>query len=88
MKLLLQYLGRYRWQVVLALALAAINQTFSLLDPLIFGKIVDEYAGKAKTFTQADYTQGVMLMLLAVEKPLRLVCIKPQEQDRLQGHLL
>lgn len=66
MKLLLQYLGRYRWQVVLALALAAVNQTFSLLDPLIFGKIVDEYAGKAKTFTQADYTQGVLLMLLAV----------------------
>jgi len=41
MKLLLQYLKPYKWQLILAMVLAAINQTFSLLDPTIFGKIID-----------------------------------------------
>lgn len=66
MKLLLHYLSRYRWQVVLALALAAINQTFSLLDPLIFGKIIDEYANRTKDFTESAYLKGVALWLLAI----------------------
>lgn len=66
MKLLLHYLSRYRWQVVLALALAAINQTFSLLDPYIFGKLIDKFANRAKDFTQADFMKGVLLMLGAI----------------------
>ncbi|RYU97689.1 ABC transporter ATP-binding protein [Emticicia agri] len=66
MKLLLQYLSRYRWQVVLALTLAAINQTFSLLDPYIFGKLIDKYANRAKDFTEPEFLKGVLLMLLAI----------------------
>jgi ATP-binding cassette, subfamily B, bacterial len=41
MKLLLTYLKPYKWQIALAMLLAAINQTFSLLDPTIFGKMID-----------------------------------------------
>jgi ATP-binding cassette subfamily B protein len=66
MKLLLHYLSRYRWQVVLALVLAAINQTFSLLDPYIFGKLIDKYANRAKDFTEPEFMKGVLLMLLAI----------------------
>ncbi|WP_337041449.1 ABC transporter ATP-binding protein [Emticicia sp. 17c] len=66
MKLLLHYLSRYRWQVVLALILAAINQTFSLLDPYIFGKLIDKYANRAKDFTESEFLSGVLLMLLAI----------------------
>lgn len=66
MKLLLHYLSRYRWQVVLALALAAINQTFSLLDPYIFGKLIDKYANRAKDFTEPEFMKGVLLMLSAI----------------------
>src|SRR6478672_13869160 len=44
MKLLASYLKPYRWLIVLALGLAAINQVFSLLDPLLFGKLFDKYA--------------------------------------------
>lgn len=44
MKLLLAYLKNYKWLVALALVLAAINQIFSLLDPLIFRYVIDEYA--------------------------------------------
>ena len=44
MKLLYNYLKRYKWLVFLALTLAAINQIFSLLDPYVFRLIVDDFA--------------------------------------------
>ncbi|MGN6178161.1 MAG: ABC transporter ATP-binding protein [Mucilaginibacter sp.] len=43
MKILLSYLKKHRWVVVLALILAAFNIGFSLLDPLITKNIVDKY---------------------------------------------
>jgi ATP-binding cassette subfamily B protein len=49
MQILLQYLKPYKWLVLLTLLLAGINSGFSLLDPIIFGKITkaaftyDEY---------------------------------------------
>jgi ATP-binding cassette subfamily B protein len=43
MKILLQYLKPYKWLVSLALLLAAINQSFSMLDPFYFGKFFDKY---------------------------------------------
>ncbi len=66
MKLLLHYLSRYRWQVFLAFVLAAINQTFSLLDPYFFGKIVDKYLLHVKDYTESEFIKGVGLMLLAI----------------------
>lgn len=44
MKILLHYLKPYRWTIVLALFLAAVNQVFSMLDPYFFGKLIDKYA--------------------------------------------
>ncbi len=74
MKLLLQYLKRYRRLVALALLLAAINQVFSLLDPYIFRLIVDTFATNPHEKTQyhdiiskPDYVRGVgMLILLSM----------------------
>ena len=43
MKLLLHYLKPYKWLIGLALLLAAINQSFSMLDPYFFGKLLDKY---------------------------------------------
>lgn len=43
MKILLHYLKPYKWLVFLALLLAAINQSFSMLDPYFFGKLFDKY---------------------------------------------
>lgn len=51
--------------MLLALLLAAINQTFSLLDPLIFRHIIDEYVMRFKEYTRADFLRGVGLLLLA-----------------------
>ncbi len=44
MTTLLKYLRPYRRLIALALLLAAINQTFSMLDPYYFGKILDNFA--------------------------------------------
>src|SRR6478735_10767491 len=41
MKILLQYLKPYKWLVAFTLLLAAINTGFSLMDPIIFGKLVN-----------------------------------------------
>jgi ATP-binding cassette subfamily B protein len=44
MKILFKYIRPYRPLVLLAFVLAAINQTFSLFDPMIFGKLIDQFA--------------------------------------------
>lgn len=69
MKLLLNYLKNYKWLVVLALVLASINQIFSLLDPWIFKKIVDDYGVKAWKYRseglKPEFLRGVGLLILA-----------------------
>ncbi len=65
MKLLLQYLSRYKGLVVLALFLAAINQVFSLLDPYIFGKyIIDPFAKQPDKWTKDEFISGITVGLL------------------------
>lgn len=65
MKLLLQYLSRYKGLVVLALFLAAINQVFSLLDPYIFGKyIIDPFAKQPDKWTKDEFLKGITVGLL------------------------
>lgn len=65
MKLLGSYLRRYYGLVGLALVLATINQVFSLLDPLIFRHVIDEYATKFDQYTTSQFFRGVGLLLLA-----------------------
>lgn len=65
MRLLFSYVRRYWGIVVLALVLAAINQIFSLLDPLIFRHIIDDYATKFREHTTREFFRGVGLLLAA-----------------------
>src|SRR6187549_769914 len=65
MSLLFGYLKNYRGLIALALLLAAINQIFSLLDPLIFRHVIDEYATKFQEYTTAQFFRGVSLLLAA-----------------------
>lgn len=65
MEVLYRYL-RQHWKVgVAALILAAINQTFSLLDPLIFRYVIDDYATRSDEYTQSEFISGVGLLLAA-----------------------
>ncbi|ATL45962.1 ABC transporter ATP-binding protein [Chitinophaga caeni] len=43
MKILLSYLKHYKWLIFIALLMATVNQLFSLMDPQIFGKLVDYF---------------------------------------------
>ncbi len=63
MKLLYTYLKKYKSLVFLALFLAAINQTFSLLDPLILRYIIDDYATKFDKYTLSQFFKGVGFLL-------------------------
>lgn len=65
MKLLFSYLQQYWKLVLLALVLAAINQIFSLLDPLIFRYVIDEYATQFDKYTAPEFFKGVSLLLAA-----------------------
>src|SRR3954468_16775922 len=65
MKLLYGYLRQYSGLVALALVLATINQVFSLLDPLIFRHVIDEYATRFQEYTTAQFFRGVSLLLSA-----------------------
>jgi ATP-binding cassette subfamily B protein len=66
MKLLLSYLKNYWKLVLLALLLAAINQVFSLLDPYIFGKLIDKYATKFNQYSPNEFVRGIGLLLGAM----------------------
>ena len=63
MGLLYRYLRDYRGLIALALLLAAINQIFSLLDPLIFRHVIDEYATKFEQYSTGEFFRGVSLLL-------------------------
>lgn len=63
MAILYGYLKDY-WKLVAgALVLAAINQIFSLLDPLIFRHIIDSYVTKYNKYSTTQFIQGVSLLL-------------------------
>src|SRR5215510_13616367 len=65
MKLLYSYLRAHRSMVVLILVLAAINQIFSLLDPLIFRHVIDQYATRYSEYTTGEFFRGVSVLLAA-----------------------
>src|SRR5919106_6627984 len=63
MGILYRYLRDY-WRLVgAALTLAAVNQIFSLLDPLIFRHIIDSYATRYREYSSAQFIRGVSLLL-------------------------
>ena len=65
MAILYGYLKHYWKLVAAALLLAAINQIFSLLDPLIFRHIIDSYATRYKEYSSAQFLSGVSVLLAA-----------------------
>ena len=74
MKILLQYLKPYKLTVFLVLLLAALNIGFSLLDPIIFGKLVNlanDYTNNRTNYTEQEFfysfgePYGVIALLLA-----------------------
>ena len=63
MNVLLNYLKRYKGLVGLALLFAALNQLFSLLDPYIYGKIIDRFATRPGDYDENTYVKGVAILI-------------------------
>lgn len=61
MKILLSYLKPFKWLLGLTLLMAAINQVFSLFDPLIFGKMFDKFVTHphAGAQSRSDFLWGI-----------------------------
>jgi ATP-binding cassette subfamily B protein len=64
MKLLYKYLKGYKKLVWLTLALAAVNTLFSLIDPLIFRHVLDDYVAKFQQITSGEFFGGVGQLVL------------------------
>src|SRR5829696_3000631 len=63
MHILWKYFKQQRWRVFVALLLAAIAQLLSLIDPIIFGKIIDDYATNAGNLSEKELINGVLYWL-------------------------
>ena len=55
------YLRPYRKLLILVLVLAAINQIFSLLDPQVMRRIMDNYLTQPDKWTTTEYIHGIIL---------------------------
>ncbi len=63
MKILWKYLKPQKWLIVIALFLAGISQLMNLIDPVIFGKIIDDYALNPGNLVESDLVNGVLFWL-------------------------
>ena len=63
MQILWTYLRPHGRLVLLALLLAATSQVLALVDPIIFGKIVDEYAIGRGGKSDDELISGVLTLL-------------------------
>jgi ATP-binding cassette, subfamily B, bacterial len=66
MKILLSYLKKHRWVVLLALLLAAFNIGFSLLDPYISGRILDLVINKVSEGHKPPFSDYILSVLRLV----------------------
>ncbi|MEP7129487.1 MAG: ABC transporter transmembrane domain-containing protein, partial [Chitinophagales bacterium] len=81
MKILFSYLEKHWKLLVLALVLAAINQVFSMLDPFILGKMIDQYGNNFKSLSQKEFFSGVTMGLLALISVAMISRIAKNFQD-------
>lgn len=63
MRTLWKYLKPHRGLVTLALFLAALGQVLALIDPIIFGKIIDQYAIGGSHLPDNERIAGVLKLL-------------------------
>ena len=63
MMILWKYLKPQKLLIVVALVLAGISQVLNLVDPIIFGKIIDNYAINPGDLTETALITGVLFWL-------------------------
>ncbi|NLD62746.1 MAG: ABC transporter ATP-binding protein, partial [Bacteroidales bacterium] len=67
MKIIWKYLKPFKGLLFISMGLAAIAQVLELIDPIIFGKIIDLYAVNTDGRTESELIRGALrLLALAV----------------------
>ena len=64
MQILWNYLKPHRNLVIVSLLLAALSQVLTMVDPLIFGKIIDDYATNPDNLPEEKLMKGVSFWLV------------------------
>lgn len=63
MQLILKEIKKYKFLLGTTLALATLNQVFSMLGPQIFRLLVDNYASKVNELSRGDFVNGVLVLI-------------------------
>jgi len=63
MEILWNYLRPYRWWIILSMLLAGLAQVMLLYDPVIFGKIIDNYVFNPSGKPEKELVKGVSFWL-------------------------
>ena len=63
MQTLWKYLQPQRSLILLALVLATLAQLLTLVDPIIFGKIIDDFAASPSRYAEKELVAGVLFWL-------------------------
>jgi ATP-binding cassette subfamily B protein len=67
MHILWRYLKPYKWLAIFSMVLAAVAQALNFFDPVIFGRIIDNYALNPGNKIEQELVSGILwLLLLAV----------------------
>jgi ATP-binding cassette subfamily B protein len=85
MSVLWKYLKPYRWLLVVALVLAGISQLLNLVDPLIFGMIIDNYALNPGNSPEEVLIKGVLFWLGVAVSVAVLAQVATAFQDYFAG---
>ncbi len=64
MKILWTYLKPHQWLILLSLTLAGVAQLLTLIDPIIFGRIIDDYATNRAGKSERELVNGVTFWLV------------------------
>ncbi|MDD4108051.1 MAG: ABC transporter ATP-binding protein, partial [Prolixibacteraceae bacterium] len=80
-KILWKYLKPQKWLIVFSLILATVSQLLSLVDPLIFGKIIDNYATNPGNRTEEELVKGVLFWLVIAVAVALLARVAKSFQD-------
>jgi ATP-binding cassette, subfamily B, bacterial len=63
MKILWKHLSPQKGLIIASIVLAVISQLLNLVDPLIFGKIIDDYATNPEAHSESELIKGVLFWL-------------------------
>ena len=86
MQLLLKYLRPQRKTIFLALLFAAASQVLSMVDPIIFGRIIDQYGKRSPTVQEKDLIRGVATWLVIAIGVALLARLAKAAQDYYTGY--